>query len=155
MIIRLFDATDAEALAALFHQSVHQLAIRDYDAAQLAAWSPASPDARSYVQRATRSTLLVAVADDGGIIGYGDLDGDGHVDHLYCHPDWAGKGVGSAILAALEKVAYDAGISRMHVEASEGARRLLDRRGFMLDARNEIMLGDVAIHNYRMSKVVA
>ena len=41
MIIRDFIPADADALAALFHTSVHQVGIRDYSAEQVAAWSPA------------------------------------------------------------------------------------------------------------------
>lgn len=92
------------------------------------------------------------MGDDGTVIGYGDLEPNGHIDHLYCRPDMVGTGVGSAIYAALENVATDTGIETLFVEASEGARRLFERRGFSVDGRNDLTMGGVAIHNYRMSK---
>jgi len=97
----------------------------------------------------------VAVDDDGVIAGYGDLEENGHIDHLYCRPDVVGSGVGSAIYAALEEVARKAGIAILFVEASEGARRLFERRGFNLDGRNDFVIDGVRIHNYRMSKSIA
>lgn len=67
-----------------------------------------------------------------------------HIDHLYCRPDRVGTGIGSAIYAELEAAAMAAGIERLFVEASEAARRLLERRGFTIDARNDFIRNDVA-----------
>jgi putative acetyltransferase len=155
MIIRPFEPSDADALAALFHASVHEAGIRDYSSEQVAAWSPSKPDSERYLQQAQGRTLLVAVDKDDRPIGYGDLESDGHIDHLYCLPDMVGTGVGSAIYAAIEAAAKTAGIAVLFVEASEGARRLFERRGFVVDVRNDFTIDGVAIHNYRMSKPIA
>ncbi|KPF62249.1 GNAT family N-acetyltransferase [Porphyrobacter sp. AAP60] len=152
MMIRPFEAADAEALATLFHASVRKAGIRDYSADQVAAWSPSKPDAASYLRQAAGRTFLVAVDDDNRPIGYGDLEPDGHIDHLYCRPDMVGTGIGSAIYAALEAAARRAGVSHLFVDASEGARRLFESQGFCVDARNVITIGGVSIHRYRMSK---
>ncbi|MDH6232193.1 GNAT superfamily N-acetyltransferase [Mesorhizobium soli] len=92
---------------------------------------------------------------DGQPIGYGDLEADGHIDHLYRRPDMIGTGVGSALYAAIEAAAKSAGMTILFVEASEGARRLFERRGFSIDARNDFTINGVAIHNYRRSKLIA
>lgn len=155
MLIRSFKPSDADVLASLFHMSVRHAAILDYSPEQVAAWSPSKPDAAAYLRPAEGRTFLVAVGDDGAIIGYGDLEHDGHIDHLYCRPDKIGTGVGSAIYAALEVSAKDAGMTSLFVEASEAARRLFERRGFQVDGRNDLTVGGVAIHNYRMSKSIA
>ena len=154
MLIRPFEPRDAEALAELFHASVRQIGISDYSAEQVAAWSPSKPDPQQYVRKAGGRTFLVALSDDNRPIGYGDLEPDGHIDHLYCHPDVVGTGVGSAIYEALEVAAKRAGISLLVVEASEGARRLFERLGFSVDGRNDLTINGVAIHNYRMSKSI-
>lgn len=150
--IRVFEAADAHALARLFHASVHRAGVRHYSPEQVAAWSPSVPDPGTYVQRAQTRTLLVAVDDEGAIVGYGDLEPDGHIDHLYCHPDKLGAGVGAAICAGLEAAARAAGIAALSVEASEGARGLFERQGFALGSRNELFFNGVMLHNYRMSK---
>ncbi len=155
MIIRPFAPSDAEALASLFHASVGEAGIRHYSAEQVVAWSPSKPDAEGYVLQAEGRTMLIAVNDDNQPIGYGDLKADGSIDHLYCHPDLIGTGVGSAIYAAIESVAKRAGITVLFVEASEGARSLFKRRGFRVLARNDFTINGVAIHIYRMSKKIA
>lgn len=104
------------------------------------------------MRQAQGRTFLVAVDDDGRLIGYGDLEPDGHIDHLYCLPDMVGNGVGSAIYAAIEDTARRTGVSLLFVEASEAARRLFERRGFRVDVRNDFTIHGIAIHNYRMSK---
>lgn len=153
--IRAFRPADADALATLFHESVRRLGVRHYTARQVAAWSPAKPDPGRYRTQAVGRTFLVAVDGDGAIAGYGDLEPSGHIDHLYVRPDAAGRGVGSALLGALEKAARSAGIPFLFVEASEGARRLFARRGFRMGARRAFVRRGVAIHNYRMSKALA
>ena len=155
MLVRPFMPSDAEALAALFHASVREAGVRDYSVQQVAAWSPSPPDPQDYLRRAGGRTILVAIDDDGQAVGYGDLEPDGNIDHLYCRPDSIGTGVGSAIYAALEASARDAGIAMVFVEASESARRLFERRGFSVDGRNDFTINGVAIHNYRMSKRIA
>lgn len=155
MIVRPFEPSDAEALATLFHESVREAGAHDYSEEQVAAWSPSRPDPETYLRRAESRKILVAVDEDGQPIGYGDLEPDGHIDHLYCSPDKIGTGVGSAIYGALEATAKSAAMPIIYVEASESARRLFERRGFAIDARNDVTIDGVAIHNYRMSKPMA
>lgn len=154
MLIRHFRSSDADGLAALFHASVRQGGIRDYSVEQVTAWSPSKPDPNAYLRRAESRTLLVAEDDNGQPMGYGDIAPDGYIDHLYCRPDVIGNGVGSALYFAIEALARKNRIPRLSVDASEAARRLLERCGFDVDARNDLVINGVAIHNYRMSKSI-
>ena len=151
--IRPFQPSDADALADLFHASVREVARRHYTLAQVTTWSPDRPEPGIYLTRAKERIVLVAEAE-GVPVGYGDLEMDGHIDHLYCRPDHVGTGTGSAIYRALEAAARHAGIDRLHVEASEAARRMFLRHGFQVDGRNDIVIRGISIHNYRMSKVL-
>jgi putative acetyltransferase len=153
MLIRPFQDADAAPLAALFHASVHQAGLRDYSPEQVSAWSPAAPDPARFIRRALEDRIfLVAVDDTGSPMAYGDLEGDGHIDHLYCRPDVVGAGIGSALYDALERAANDRGIRFLFVEASEAARRLFERKGFSVERRNDFAIDGVPIHNYRMVK---
>ncbi len=154
MLIRPFRPDDAEALVALFHASVHGIGVRDYSPEQVRAWSPSPPDPERFRRHAQGRQIFVAQDAAGDPLGYGTLEADGHIDHLYCRPDAAGTGVGSALCDAIEAAARGDGISRLYTEASEAARRLLERRGFSVDSRNDFSVNGVAIHNYRMSKAI-
>jgi putative acetyltransferase len=153
MHIRPFKDEDAPALAALFHAAVHGIAALHYSAAQVEAWAPDAPDpARFRAQGADGRLLLVAVDGDDAPLAYGDLEADGHIDHLFCRPDAAGTGVTAALYAAIEAAARAQELARLYTEASEPARRFFARQGFVTVARNDFELAGVPIHNFRMEK---
>jgi putative acetyltransferase len=153
--IRPFVPQDAAALAALFHASVRELGPRFYTTAQVAAWSPAPPDpARMASLAADGRLLLIAVDSDDAPLAYGNLEPDGHIDHLYAAPRAAGTGAAGAVLAALIAAAQAWGLARLHVEASEGAVGLFARHGFVRDHRRDLEIRGVVLHNYAMSRTV-
>jgi 8-oxo-dGTP pyrophosphatase MutT (NUDIX family)/ribosomal protein S18 acetylase RimI-like enzyme len=154
--IRAFRPDDAPALARLFHDAVHGIAAPHYTPAQVAAWAPAVPDpARFLVRGADGRTLLVAEGADGAPVAYGDVEADGHIDHLFCRPEAAGAGIAARLYAALEAAARERGIARLYTEASEPARRFFERQGFALLHRRDFELAGVPIHNYAMAKRLA
>jgi putative acetyltransferase len=154
--VRAYQAGDAPALAQLFHDSVQALGRRGYSPAQLAAWAPAPLDPAIVHARASDGRLtLVAVATKGQVVAYADLEADGHIDHLYCRPDWAGSGAASMLVDALMDRAEATGLRRLYVEASELARPLFTRKGFTLVERRDFDLRGVAIHNYAMERALA
>lgn len=151
--IRPFQPADAPALASLFHAAIHEIAARHYSPAQIAAWAPAVPDPARFLARGTDGRiLLVAENADGAPLAYGDVEADGHIDHLFCRPDAAGTGVAATLYAALEAAAAGQGIARLYTEASEPARRFFEKRGFTVDHRRDFELAGVPIHNYAMHK---
>jgi putative acetyltransferase len=153
MRIRPFRDDDAPALAQLFHAAVHGIGALHYTQAQVAAWSPSAADPARFAARGRDGrTLLVAVDGDDRPIAYGDVEADGHVDHLYCAPAHAGTGVTAALYGAIEAAARGRGVVRLHVEASEPARRFFLKHGFRELHRRDFEIGGVAIHNYAMEK---
>jgi putative acetyltransferase len=153
MKIRPFRPDDAPALAALFHAAVHGIARAHYSQAQVNAWAPEVPDPARFRARGADGRLLLVAVDAGDApLAYGDVEADGHIDHLFCRPDAAGTGVTASLYAALEAAARGRGIGRLYTEASEPARRFFLKQGFVVVARNDFDLGGVAIHNMRMEK---
>lgn len=154
-VLRPYHPADAGQLAELYFDSVRQLGARRYTPAQVVAWAPAPVDPSVVHARASDGRLtLVAVDPEGRVLGYGDLEADGHIDHLYCRPEAAGCGVASALLDAL--VASPAAIhaGRIYVEASELVRGLFERRGFTTRHRRDLVVRGVPIHNYAMDRVL-
>jgi putative acetyltransferase len=154
MMIRDFHPGDAATLARLYYESARRLGARHYSPAQVAAWAPAPADPAAVLARAGDGRVtLVAVGEDGAVAGYADLEADGHVDHLYVHPDAAGRGVASALLDALAARARTRGIRRLYVEASETARPVFERKGFAIRHRRAFSVRGVPIHNYAMERL--
>jgi putative acetyltransferase len=153
MKVRPFRSEDAPALTALFHAAVHDIARLYYSQAQVNAWAPEVPDPAQFDARAADGrTVLVAVDADDVPLAYGDIEGDGHIDHFFCRPDAAGTGVAAALYAKIEAAALARGIDLLYVEASEPARRFFLKRGFVLVARRDFEISGVPIHNFEMEK---
>jgi putative acetyltransferase len=153
MQIRAFRPGDAPALARIFHAAVHRLGGLHYSPEQLNAWSPGVPGPERLLEQAADGRILLVAADGSDRpLAYGDLEMNGHIDHLYCRPDVAGTGIASALYDRLEAAAGDRGIELLHAEASEPARRFFLRKGFILLRRREVALGGIVLHNFAMEK---
>jgi putative acetyltransferase len=153
MRVRPFRSADAAFLARIFHAAVHRIAGLHYSAQQIRAWAPAVPSPEDFLVRSRDGRrLLVAVDDLDRPLAYGDLEGNGHIDHLYCRPDLAGTGVASFLYDRIEAAALEQGIGRLFLEASEPARRFFLKKGFVELRRRDFSLGGVPIHNFEMEK---
>jgi putative acetyltransferase len=151
--IRPYRAGDEQGLARVFFDSVRQVGVRHYSAAQVEAWAPAPPPLDAVLARVGDGRLtLVAVDASGAVVGYGDLEPDGHIDHLYCAPEAVGVGVGGRLVAALLDAAEQQGITGLLVEASDAARPVFERHGFVVTVRNDLERHGVALHNWSMTR---
>lgn len=155
MRVRPFRDSDAKDLAQIFFAAIRGIASAHYSDEQILAWAPAIPSADRFLERAGDGrTLLVAVGKDDTAIAYGDVESNGHIDHLYCRPEHSRTNVVATLYGELERAARSAGISVLYVEASEPARRFFEKQGFQTKARNDFELSGVAIHNWRMVKML-
>jgi putative acetyltransferase len=153
--IRLYEPGNAEKLCKLFFDAVRVIGLRDYNAHQVEAWAQRTLSPAQFNERATDGRLVLVVIDgQGDPIAYGDLEPDGHIDHIYCRPDMVGKGVASALYDEMEKLAQERRIEQLYVEASEAARHLFVRKGFRELEQREFQVGSVSIHNYAMVKIL-
>ena len=155
--IRPFVPEDAPVLAALTLAAIVMIGVRGYSMQQVMCWAAHHPGAPRFLDSAAKGDLiLVAVADDGATAAYALLERDGHFDMLYCHPDYAGNGFATALLAATESAARRDGIGRLFANASELSRPVFERAGYALLHRRDFSytMGDEAIpmHNYAMEK---
>jgi putative acetyltransferase len=74
--------------------------------------------------------LEIWVAElDGAVAGWGAIRG-GHLEGLYTAPEFAGRGVGAALLEMLERLMRERGVEAMRAEASPNARDFYLRRGY-------------------------
>jgi len=153
-MIRGFQPDDADLLAELCRASIRELGSRRYSPEQVAAWHNRAPDSSDYLARVARGHRIFVSEADSEIAAYALLEPDGHLDRLFCHPRHAGKGHASALLAHAEKEALHSGLTRLHTEASEVARAVFERAGYLVDHRRDFDMNGVAIHNYAMSKVL-
>lgn len=154
MRIRPYRIGDAAVMACVYERAVRGLAARDYSRVQQDVWVGAVDElaARLEARMADGRRCWIAVNAQDKVVAFVDLEADGHIDFLYADPDVAGAGVAGALLDRLEEEARECGLARLHVEASETARRFFFRRGYQTVCRRDFEVRGVAIHNYAMER---
>jgi putative acetyltransferase len=151
MKIRLFQEKDAEQIALLFHQTVREINIRDYSINQVEAWAPDNIHFRNWVKACLERFTYVA-ENEGLIVGFGELELNGHIDLFYCHKNYQRIGIGQEIYGAIEAKADELGINRLYTEASITAKPFFLKMGFkVLKEQNVECRGETFI-NYAMEK---
>lgn len=152
--IRRFLPGDEAALARIMRSAIEQIGPRGYSQEQVDAWAASADPAKRFLKRAGRGDVVIlALEPRGEPVAYSLIEPDGHVDHLYCDPAHAGRGIGGRLLEEVELVARELGQDRLYTEASELARPVFERAGYAVTKRREFSIGDVPIHNYAMEKL--
>ncbi|HHV74838.1 ribosomal-protein-alanine N-acetyltransferase [Thermoanaerobacterium sp. PSU-2] len=92
----------------------------------------------SFVMEVTKNSCAhyIVAEVDGKVAGYGGfwvVVDEGHITNIAVHPDFRGKGVGSAIVEGLIELAKNKGITSMTLEVRESnlvAQSLYKKYGF-------------------------
>ena len=128
--LRPFLPADTMALRDLFAQSIEELTAEDYDEDQRLAWISTAEDADAFAKR-LGSMLTLVVQLDGIYLGFTSLKDNKTIDMLYVHPDYAGEGIGTALVDALEKIAAARGTETLTTDASDTAVTFFERLGYV------------------------
>ncbi len=154
MQIRQFEPQDAEQIARLFHETVRQVNIRDYSSEQVQAWAPDHLYFRNWA--AVCANRFTYVADERGmIVGFGELETNGHIDCFYCHKDYQRCGVGRQIYQAIAAKALELNLDCLFVEASITAKPFFERMGFSVVKAQQVNCRGQVLINYQMEKVLS
>lgn len=153
VLIRQFQTTDTPLLIALCRDTIRRVNSRDYSPEQVRAWAP---DEVNHARWATLADRFTVVAELGGVVvGFADLEADGHLDRFFVHADYQGVGVGKAMMGALTGEAERVGMPRLFAEVSITARPFFERSGFIVLAEQEVMVRGVGLTNYKMERVIS
>jgi putative acetyltransferase len=149
--LRPYLAADVKRCAEIFRLSIEELAAEDYDNEQREAWTSRADDEAAFGARLEAALTLLAVID-GAIAGFASLKGAEEIDMLFVDPEFARQGVGRALVEALTKLAQARGAKRLTTEASDVAKPLFERQGFIAQKRNIVRKGDQWLANTTMTK---
>jgi putative acetyltransferase len=155
LTIRSYRAEDVAEIARAFYASVREVASSRYDAAQVRAWANEVPNivtTRARLEQPTRTTYVAEL--DGTIVGFIEIEDDGHLDMLFRTPAGAGLGVAAKLYAAAESRARERGVASIVTEASLLAEPFFAKHGFAVEARDERIMRGVALPRARMVKTL-
>lgn len=150
VLIRSYLAGDERAAIGVFERSVRELAPKKYRPDQVRAWLGGSRDTVRWAERMRDRETFVAMEGDK-MLGWIEMERDGHLDMLYCLPEAAGTGVAGALYDALLQRAADLRISRLVAEASRFSEPFFKARGWVVDRHDEVRYDAVAIGRAVMS----
>ena len=139
--LRPYLPKDVPFLLRMTRGSITQLAQDDYSPGQIDAWVESFSDEAAFAARLAAGLTLVATID-GFPAGYAMLKGKDEIDLLYVAPGLVRRGVASALLEALEKLAAARGATQLSAKASDVARPFFSARGYEPQSRNTVPLGD-------------
>lgn len=151
--IRTFKNGDEQALRDIFFNTVRNVNIKDYSELQVKAWAPDDYDQSEWHKRISSINPFVAVIDDEPV-GYADVQGDGYIDHFFCHCNHQGKGIGKALIQELFKTGQKKRISRLYTHASITAKPFFEYFGFIEVKKQQVKIRDQVLTNYVMEKLV-
>lgn len=148
--VRPYRDADASELLSLFKDTIRRVNSRDYSPEQIAAWASDENDVKAWTTRFDGRFVLVAESG-GRVVGFTDLETDGHIDRFYVSADCQRQGVGRTLLGQLIVEARRRNLLRLFTEASITARPFFERFGFVVDLEQTVVARGVEFCNYRMS----
>jgi putative acetyltransferase len=152
--LRPFLPQDTPLLADIFRASIEELTEDDYNPAQQEAWASAADDLEAFGERLGKHLTVIATME-GSPVGFISLDAPTEIGLFHVHPAVAGRGVGTMLYDAIEKLSAARGTTHLTVEASDTAREFFQRRGFSAEQRNTVSVGNEWLANTTMKKKLA
>ena len=153
MLIRPYKVDDTAEIMQLFYNTVHEINICDYTSAQVEAWAPKNMDTEFWLQGLSSKFTYVAV-ELNKIIGFGELEANGHIDRFYCHHEYQKQGVGTKLLEQIEIKAQSLGIKQLFTEASITAKPFFISKGFTVVKMQEVERRGEKLTNFVMKKPI-
>ncbi len=147
MVIRAYQPSDCEKLAALFYHTVHTVNAKDYTKEQLDAWATGNVDLEGWDRSFREHFTLVAVEGET-IIGFGDISETGYLDRLFVHADHQGEGVATALCDQLERAVS----GDIETHASLTAKPFFEKRGYRVVKEQQVERKGILLTNFVMKK---
>ncbi|HEY9279547.1 MAG TPA: GNAT family N-acetyltransferase [Eoetvoesiella sp.] len=151
--IRRFSSGDETALFRVYFSAIHEIASRDYTQEQINAWAPIDLDQKLWAKRMQDIRPFVVELYDE-IVGYGDVQPNGYIDHFFVSGRHSKQGIGSLLIGRIHQEAQVLGFKEMTSNVSLTAQPFFERYGFQAVEQRNAVLGGVTLHNALMRKIL-
>ena len=154
MKIRRYRLGEEEAIWGVYYGSTRSVVAREYTREQVERWAPDERDPDEWKARVAETNPLVAVMDNK-IVGFAELEPNGHIGRFYCHPEFQRQGVGSALMREVLGEAERLGLERLIAEVSTTAVEFFLASGFEIDEETNNLVCGRPARQYRMSRLMS
>ncbi|MCX6990227.1 MAG: GNAT family N-acetyltransferase [Chlamydiae bacterium] len=143
-----------QALANIYYHTIHRINIQHYTEEQVNVWAPTSSlETEGWAKKFPRTKPIIALVGDI-IVGFAEFEPSGHIDCFYCHHEWIGKGVGSAIMEEIFRRAKNSHIHHIFSEVSITAKPFFEKQGFKVVTEQTMGRKDIALTNFKMERTI-
>ena len=103
-----YDKKYAKQIAELFHNTIRVIASKDYSEEEIDAWAGKTIDYEKWANRLSSMKPLLAILNSQ-VLGFAELEKNGHIDCFYVHNDYQRQGVGRSLINKIKEVAKNIG----------------------------------------------
>lgn len=152
--VRDYRPEDVQALANIYFNTIHKINIQHYTEEQVEVWAPKSSlEAEKWTKKFSRTKPIIAIIGED-IVGFAELEPNGHIDCFYCHHEWIGKGVGAALMKEILQRAKNSPVSLIFAEVSLTAKPFFEKWEFRIVTQQTIVKKGVELTNFKMERTV-
>lgn len=150
--VRMFEERDADAVAEIQRETIRKINSRDYRDEIIEIWSQKDPKDYKNWKKIESVFQVVAEVDDK-VIGWGCLNlEENEIKAVYVDPDYLGNGIGTKMIAKIEKKAKDEGLEKLKCFSTETALDFYKAKGYQVEKETKFPMGDYAMDSYLMVK---
>jgi len=140
LTVRIARIEDARGILEAHYSAVHETAALDYPLEVSRAWAmPVTPERiDQYAKHVLPNETTVVAEQDGEIAGFGVIVGaNSELRAVYVAAAYGRRGVGSAVLRELERMAKEQGCRELRMDSSLTAAPFYTRHGYEETDRGE------------------
>lgn len=131
MEIRRYQPGEEAEIWKLYFDTTHKIDGKIYTKDQCLRWAPSDKDPKEWETHLESTNPFVAL-ENGQIVGFAELEKNGHINKFYCHYEWQGQGIGTALMVAIENESKTLGLKRIFSECSVNAINFFRAKGFVI-----------------------
>lgn len=150
--LRKLTEEDIPVLQTLFRETVLHVNVRDYTREEVEDWASCGDSAEHMKDLLARNDYVAALNERDEIIGFSSMNAEGYLHSLFVHKDYQRVGVGSLLLSAVEKRAWEYGVSEITSEVSLTARPFFEKRGYEVIKVQKRRANRLELTNFVMRK---
>lgn len=150
--LRKLSKEDIPILQTLFRETVLHVNARDYTREEVEDWASCGDSAEHMKDLLARNDYVVALNEQGEIIGFSSMNTEGYLHLLFVHKDYQRVGVGSLLLSAMEKRAREYGVAEITSEVSLTARPFFEENGYKVIKVQKRRANRLELTNFVMRK---
>ena len=149
MIITEYSDDRAKQVTDLFYETVHAIDSHVYSTLQKNAWAPLPIDYERWRSRLNKTKPILLTVNNN-VVGFAELNANGHIDCFYVSPSYQRQGAGCKLLKYLITFAKKNQLTYLTVDASIVAKPLFENFQFAVEKENMVIRQGLELVNYSM-----